>query len=133
MMANSPELSLKSTLDGVAVGVSAACLIHCLALPILMALVPAWSAWVAVPESFHFWVLVFALPFSLTVLWHSARRLGGFTAFWIGSAGLGLMTLALWVPDPVAEAVVTSSGAIMLALAHIMNWRRRAHLSFSRC
>jgi hypothetical protein len=88
---------------------------------------PAWSTWAAVPESFHFWMLVFALPFSLAVLWHSARKRCWFSALWIGSAGLALMALALWVPNPFAEALVTSAGAILLAWAHVMNWRRRSY------
>jgi hypothetical protein len=132
VITNSSGTAVNNTLDSVAVGVSMTCLVHCLALPLLIALVPAWSSWVAVPESFHFWMVVFALPFSLAVLWHSARKRYWFSALWIGSAGLALMALALWVPNPFAEALVTSTGAILLALAHVRNWRRRSYHSGRR-
>ncbi|HTN14207.1 MAG TPA: MerC domain-containing protein [Sphingomonadaceae bacterium] len=116
---------LKDLSDSLAIGVSFACLIHCLALPIVIALLPAWSAWLNVPESFHLWVFAFAFPFSLMVLIKAARGRVLYGPFWLGAAGLCIMGLGLVVGDPVFEAVITSTGAVLLASAHVLNWRRR--------
>jgi len=115
----------KNALDGLAIGVSAACMVHCLALPALIALLPAWSAWLDVPEEFHLWVLLFALPFSLAVLVRAAGKRLWYAPLWLGIAGLAVMALGLAFHDSAAEPVITSLGAVMLAGGHIMNWRRR--------
>lgn len=117
---------LRNLSDSLAIGVSFACLIHCLALPVAIALLPAWSAWLHVPESFHLWVFAFALPFSVGVLIKAARGRFRFGPLWLGAAGLCVMGLGLLVSDPVLEAIVTSSGALLLASAHVLNWRRRS-------
>lgn len=114
-------------MDSVAIGVSFACLVHCLALPLIIALLPAWSAWLDVPEAFHVWILVFAAPFSLTVLLRAARGRLWFAPLWLGIAGLVAMGLALLAGNTTMETVVTTIGGILLASAHLMNWRRRVH------
>lgn len=116
----------KNLSDSLAIGVSVACLVHCLALPIVIALLPAWSAWLDIPESFHLWVFAFALPFSLGVLLKAARGRWRFQPLWIGVAGLGVMGAGLWVHHPVLEPLVTTSGAILLASAHVFNWHGRS-------
>jgi ABC-type phosphate transport system permease subunit len=115
----------EDVMDSIAIGISVTCLVHCLALPVLIALLPVWSAWLEVPESFHAWLVAFALPFSLGVLWQSARRQSWFGALWPGIGGLALMAAALAVAHPGMEAVITSLGSLMLAAAHFTNWRRR--------
>jgi hypothetical protein len=116
----------ENVLDTIAIGISVTCLVHCLALPVLIALLPVWSAWLDVPESFHAWLIAFALPFSLGILWQAARRQSWFVAVWLGVGGLALMAGALAVSSATMEAVVTSLGSLMLAAAHFMNWRRRS-------
>ena len=114
-------------LDSLAVGLSLTCLVHCLALPVLIALLPAWSAWLDVPEAFHLFALALAAPFSLTVLLRTNRHRRGYFPLWLAAGGLGLMTLGLAMPTEMGEAIATSVGATLLALAHIVNWRRRNH------
>lgn len=115
----------RNLLDSIAITVSFACLVHCLALPVLVALLPVWSAWLDVPEAFHVWVLAFAAPFSLTVLIRAAKGRARFVPLWMGVAGLAIMTLGLIVREAF-EPPVTSLGAGLLAWAHIRNWRERA-------
>jgi hypothetical protein len=111
--------------DSIAIGASFACLVHCLALPVLIALLPAWSAFLDVPESFHLWLLVLAVPVSLTVLVRAATGKPGYLPLRFGIAGLTLMALGLGVEGEVSEAIVTSVGALLLAFGHILNWRAR--------
>jgi hypothetical protein len=111
--------------DSLAILVSSACLIHCLALPLVLALLPAWSIWLDPPESFHLWVVMLASPLSLFVLIRAAQGRLDFAPLWLGITGLCLMALALAVTDPVLEPLVTSVGALSLVLAHVLNWRSR--------
>lgn len=119
---------ITNSLDGLAITVSTVCLVHCLALPVLFALLPAWSSWLDLPETVHLWMLLIALPLSSFVLWrarlHSPR---GWQVVWLGAAGLSGMTAGLFVEGQSLETLVTSIGAAMLAGAHIINWRRRVH------
>src|SRR3546814_2315284 len=48
--------------DVMGVGLSFACLIHCLVLPLVLLLAPALSAWLALPEAFHAAILLLAAP-----------------------------------------------------------------------
>ena len=113
-------------LDGLAISLSAACAVHCLVLPVLLALLPALSEWLDLPESVHLWLLLCALPVSLFVLGSaSLRDRDGRAALLIGLGGLTLMGSALLAPSEGAETALTLAGASLLALAHIRNWLRR--------
>lgn len=114
-------------LDRVAMTGSAACMIHCLALPLLLAAAPALSAFIAIPESFHRWVLVFAVPAAVVALLGGHARHAALWPFLLGLVGLGLMTLgAFAVPEGEVEIAVTVAGSIVLAAAHIANLRLRS-------
>ena len=126
LVRNSPRpVPAGNVWDSIAIGASFTCLVHCLALPMLIALLPAWSKFLDVPESFHLWVLVLAAPVSLTVLLRAARGKPGYPPLRIGIAGLAIMALGLLVEGEVLEAIVTSIGASLLACGHILNWRAR--------
>ena len=43
--------------DGIAIGASILCMIHCLVLPVLIVLLPTLAAFFMMPEDFHVWVL----------------------------------------------------------------------------
>ncbi len=117
-------------LDGLAVSVSTACLVHCLALPALLAILPAWSRWLDLPEAIHLWLLVVALPLSSLVLWRAARQSAqAWQSFWLGITGLSGMTAGILVEGQSVETIVTSIGAALLASAHVINWRRRVNCS----
>jgi len=120
-------------LERAALGASFLCLVHCLALPILIAALPALSRFLDVPESFHVWMLAFVVPASATALLSGRARHGA--AWPLGIGGVGLLLLgagALLVPEGAAETVLTISGSLALAAAHVGNWRLRhtcsAHL-----
>jgi hypothetical protein len=112
-----------------ALGASALCLIHCIGLPLLLAALPALSSLIPVPESFHVWILAFAVPTSALALvtgWRHHRR-----AYppMIGIVGLILLAIgALLLLGGRWETPVTIIGSLCLACAHIANWRLR-HVS----
>jgi hypothetical protein len=116
--------------DGLAVGASVLCLIHCLALPILIAALPALAARLDLGEGFHLGVLAFALPVSAVALGEGWRRHRGLTPLFVGAAGLVLLAAGLAFEEWVAvETGVTVAGSLLLAGAHVANWRGRAFVA----
>lgn len=116
-----------------AVGASALCLIHCIGLPLLLAALPALSSLISIPESFHVWVLVFAVPTSALALFTGRRHHRRAYPVMIGTAGLILLaTGALLLLGGHWETPVTIIGSLCLASAHIANWRLR-HSSHQHC
>ena len=114
MKANPPHV-----LDASAIGLSVLCVAHCLALPILAASSPAFSAW-AGTEWVHAVVILVAAPLSALALWHPGQsRL----VIGLGIAGVLLLGLGLahWPPG-IGETALTVAGSLALAGAHLRNW-----------
>ncbi|MDO9367689.1 MAG: MerC domain-containing protein [Sphingopyxis sp.] len=119
--------------DLMGIGLSLTCLVHCLALPLLILLTPALSRWIALPEGVHAAILMLALPAALIAIkdgWCHHRRLapGLLAATGLGLLGLGLSAHETWlaVANPeIADRLLTSVGALALAAAHLVNWRWR--------
>jgi len=114
--------------DASAVGLSALCLAHCLLLPVLAALLPVFGAW-AQAEWVHVVFVCIALPLAGTALWR-AHRLRPLPRALIALAVLGLLGLAagaFGLPSHAWETPLTVSGSLLLAAAHVWNWRRRPH------
>lgn len=129
-----PELPAEGAavrgLDGVAMALSLLCLLHCLALPLVIGLLPLAAASVIGNEQAHVWLLAAAVPTSVLALvagwrWHRDAAVA-----WLGGIGLGLMLLAVvairqrWIGAG-AEQALTLAGAGLLAFAHWRNYRRR--------
>jgi hypothetical protein len=109
-----------------AVGASALCLIHCAGLPLLLAALPALSSLITLPESFHVWVLAFAVPSSALALLAGRRHHRRAFPLMIGASGLILLaTGALFLLGGRWETPATIVGSLCLACAHIANWRLR--------
>ena len=112
---------------------SLTCLIHCLALPLILLLAPALSRWIALPEGVHAAILLLALPASAVAMRDGWRRHRRLVPAVFAVAGLSLLALGLsahegWiaVANPAAaDRLLTSAGALALAAAHLVNWRWR--------
>ncbi len=114
-------------IDGFAICASSLCMIHCVGLPVLFALLPMVAARIDPGESFHLAMLAIAVPTSLFALVQGWRRGGSARLLMMGVAGLSAMAMgALWAEGDVAEAAWTVTGSLILAGAHWMNWRRLA-------
>ncbi|HEY0623448.1 MerC domain-containing protein [Sphingomonas sp.] len=116
--------------DGFAVGASALCLVHCLGLPLLIAALPAIANRIDPGEGFHLAVLLFAIPTSAFALIEGWRRHRGVAPLFVGGAGLTLMAAGLAFGNWAAvETGVTVAGSLLLAGAHVANWRGRTAAS----
>lgn len=113
-------------LERLAVTASAVCLLHCIALPLLFAALPTLALLFAIPKSFHVWALALAVPTSATALLLGFRDHRSRLPLIVGCTGLGLLAIgALVLLEGRLETPVTIAGGMMLAAAHILNWRRR--------
>ncbi|WP_082467521.1 MULTISPECIES: MerC domain-containing protein [unclassified Sphingomonas] len=111
-------------LDGFAVTASLLCLIHCLALPLLFVALPVLATMLVVPEAFHAIAFTFAVPTSMLAMASGHARHGRHGPALLAGAGLALLGLgAFAVEAEVAERIVSSIGAVILATAHALNWR----------
>lgn len=110
-------------LDGLAIGASALCLIHCLALPVVIAFLPALAAWADGGELFHIVMLAIAVPLSTWTLIAGWRRHGAIAPLVIGSLGLTLLVAGLGFEGLMLGTALTVAGGVTLAMAHVGNLR----------
>jgi hypothetical protein len=115
--------------DAVGIGLSGACVAHCLALPVLVSVTPA-----LVPLQSEFVHLGFATLALLTLV-SAVRRwpeglLGLVIQFTASFAVAGLFLAVIAAPSEEAETLITVASAVSLALSHIAAWwfaRRHSH------
>jgi hypothetical protein len=113
-------------LDGFAICASAACLVHCLVLPLIIAALPAIARSIDPGEGFHRIVLALAIPTSGLALIPGWRSSGAIVPLAAGLAGLALLATGVALAGrPTVETVVSVAGSVLLATAHLLNWRRR--------
>lgn len=111
------------THDAMGVSLSGLCLLHCLAVPLVISLIPAVT-WME-NELIHIGLAGLATLVVLIAVrsWPGGRTrlvLGGIAAF-----GLGLLYFGAFAEiGETAERVVTTIGALALASAHILAWRK---------
>lgn len=115
--------------DASAVALSGLCLLHCLALPLLAALLPLFGAW-SEAEWVHGVFVLIAAPLTSYALWRAHRHRPLPAALWL-LAGSGLALLLAGASGGLgerAETPLTIAGSLALASAHLWNAaRRHAH------
>lgn len=132
-MALMPKLNLENgTLDLTGVSLSAVCVAHCLLFPVLLAaaplLTPGLAEALGASHAWHFGLLAIAAPVSLVALGWSVRASHArWPVLAMGVFGLTLMAIgALHLSSQLVETIITLSGVIVLATAHLINWRAQA-------
>ena len=116
----------KALADRAAISISFLCLVHCLALPSLVAVVPWLVPGFVVEESFHTIAVLAALPVSAIALAGSlqARPLVVATA----ALGLALLFAGTRMHGELLEVSLSVSGALLVAFAHLRNLlQQRGH------
>lgn len=118
----------KSTkwLDGAAVGLSALCLIHCLALPLLVAGLPFLAQFSE--GHLHAQMLVVVLPLSSVALALGFRHHHSTVIVSTGVVGMVILTIGATIAHEqlgiIADRAFTIVGALVLATAHFYNTAR---------
>lgn len=113
--------------DRLAIGLSIACAIHCLALPVLLILLPSMTALQLNNEAFHLWMVAVVLPSSIYALSMGCKQHKRYQLFILGSIGLTLLVIALLLGEErigeTGEKLLTALGASCVAIGHWFNYR----------
>ncbi len=123
------SLQPTSLLDSAAAALSGLCLLHCLALPVLIAVLPFLGQFGE--GHFHVQVLVVVLPVSIFAFALGFRRHRSKSVVAWGGIGMVLLVLGGTVAHNsygiVADRTVTICAALILAVAHYFNNRFSRH------
>ena len=113
-------------MDAGAMLISGLCLVHCLALPLLLALLPLAAASFVADEHFHRWLLLAIVPVSALALVSGCRRHRSLRVLLCGAAAVTLLVFAAYGNamvglSPLGESILTIAGGLLLATAHFIN------------
>ena len=120
-------MTITALLDRSAILLSMICVVHCLALPVAIVMLPALSAYWFADEYFHLFLLYLVLPTSVIALGLGCRRHRVFKMMVWGGAGLMCLTAAIllghdWLGE-FGEKGLTLLGGGLVVAAHIHNFR----------
>jgi hypothetical protein len=111
--------------DQAAMLLSLICLIHCLFLPIVLAILPAASHLLDLPEEVHLLAFCLAAPISVFAMVSGYRLHGRALPASIAVIGLALLGLGAFAVEILAEIGLSVVGSLLLLGAHYANLRRR--------
>jgi len=114
-------------LDRFAIGLSALCAVHCLAVPVLLILFPSIMASFHLDDhGFHQLLIGLAIPTSAIAVFLGCKRHKDQSVFALAGIGIALLiTAAIFGHDVLSETgekVATLFAASILALAHWRNY-----------
>ena len=126
-------MTLSKYFDRIAIALSTICIVHCLAMPFVIAVLPLAAFTVGGDGHFHTLMLWFVVPTSLLGFGLGVRvhRRADIVALGVAAIAV-LATAALWghaAWDPSVEVFTNVGASILLATAHWWNFRevRRLH------
>lgn len=124
---------LSKYLDRVAIALSTICIVHCLAMPVLIAVLPVAALAIGGDGHFHSLMLWFVVPTSVLGFGLGLRVHRRIDIVAMGAAAIAaLAAAALWghsAWDPSLEVTANVAASVLLAAAHWRNFRevRRLH------
>ena len=119
------SLKPNSAIDASAITLSTLCIIHCLALPVVAAVLPLTTVWFE-QEWVHGMFVLAALPITGYAVFASVTAREGIIFPAAAATGLCLLTgAAFFEPLHRHETVLTVTGAGVLMLAHAARWAQR--------
>ena len=129
-----PAMSRSRHFDRIAIALSAICIVHCLAVTLLMALLPIAAIALSDDGHFHTLMLALVIPSSAIGFYLGYREHSRMGIGLVGLIGMAVLaTAAIWGHanwSDWAEVGVTVLGSLMLVAAHWVNFQevRRGHV-----
>jgi hypothetical protein len=124
---------LSKYFDRIAIALSTVCIVHCLAMPVVLAVLPVLALTFGGDAHFHALMLWFIVPTSVLGLGFGYRVHQRARILVLGAVAIaGLGVTALWghgAWDAAVETLVNVAASVALAAAHWRNFRevRRLH------
>ena len=119
--------SLPFYTNNLAIGFSTLCVIHCLASPLLIVLLPSLAVLQLENEAFHTWLLMGVIPTSLFSFALGCKQHQYYRVLGLGLCGLFFLVSAVFVEDlqhgEVFEKVLTVIGSSIVVFGHYLNFR----------
>lgn len=119
--------TVQAAADKLAIGLSMVCAIHCLALPLLLVLLPTIAVLQLNNEAFHVWMVVAVIPTSIYALTLGCKQHKRHQLLILGAVGLTLLIMALVLGEErigeAGEKILTALGSTFVALGHWFNYR----------
>jgi len=119
--------------DQIAIALSALCIVHCLAVPVLVAVLPIAALSFGGDSHFHGLMLWLVVPTSVFGFAFGYRVHGQIRIVLLGVVGIiVLAAAAIWGHsdwNELLEVLISVAGSLLLAAAHWLNFRdvRRLH------
>jgi len=113
--------------DKTAISLSALCLVHCLLVPSFLVFLSGYVSLSYNNELIHYVILLIAIPVSLYALITGVRNHKSYRFLYLGLTGIISFILAvtlgaqMW--GEVGEKVLTTVGALLVAISHFKNYR----------
>ncbi|ARA91824.1 MAG: MerC domain-containing protein [Bacteroidetes bacterium] len=126
----SSGISIKwSGWDRIGIALSGLCIVHCLLLPVALAVAPLWSALAAVHDGFHLVLAVLLVPTTVLAVRSGYRQHRDRGVLGLLSSGLAIIVAAALLGHDVLGdgwgTGLTLIGSVLLIAGHWRNWQRR--------
>ena len=113
--------------DKTAISLSALCLVHCLLVPSFLVFLSGYITLSYNNELIHYAILFIAIPVSIYALVTGVRNHKSYNYFYIGLFGILALILAVTLGAQMwgeaGEKILTTIGALLIAISHFKNYR----------
>lgn len=120
--------NIQALTDKAAISFSMLCMVHCLAMPLLIVLLPSLAALPLQGEAFHLWMLVAVVPTSAYALTMGCKKHQDYRVMLVGGIGLTILVAAALLGHDLLgelwEKAFTVVGATIIAIGHVWNFKR---------
>ena len=121
------NISILATTDKTAIAISTLCALHCLFTPLLVVMVPSLSTSLLAGELFHKLLVLVVVPLSVFSLFLGCQHHNRHRVLLVGALGIAVLVMtAIWgesLPSHDYEVILTLIGSLIVASAHILNFR----------
>ena len=123
--------------DKTAISLSVLCLVHCLLVPSFLVFLSGYISLSYNNELIHYAILFLAIPVSIYALITGVKNHNSYTYLYVGL--LGILTLILAVTLGVqmwgeaGEKILTTVGALLVAISHFKNYRLCREVECDSC
>ena len=123
--------------DKTAISLSALCLVHCLLVPSFLVFLSGYVSLSYNNELIHYAILFIAIPVSFYALITGVRNHKSYRFLYLGLIGIISLILAvtlgaqMW--GEVGEKVLTTVGALLVAISHFKNYRLCREVECNDC